>query len=67
MVLTDHEQEDQIDKKTMEIGQADTEVYTSMSELADALPDNTPRYVLLSYPVTQVRRLLRAGVRTADR
>ncbi|EMC91566.1 hypothetical protein BAUCODRAFT_297886 [Baudoinia panamericana UAMH 10762] len=41
-----------IDKTTMEIKQTDTEVYKSMTELSDELPDNSPRYVLLSYPLT---------------
>ncbi|KAK7207583.1 hypothetical protein BZA70DRAFT_264940 [Myxozyma melibiosi] len=27
------------------------EVYTSLEDLADALPGNTPRYVVLSYPM----------------
>jgi len=42
----------QIDKHTLEIAQADDEVYTSMQELAEELPDHSPRYVLLSYPLT---------------
>lgn len=45
---------DQIDKHTLEIGQADNETYTNMQELADELPDHSPRYVLLSYPLTLV-------------
>ena len=45
---------DQIDKHTLEIAQADDEVYTNMQELADELPDHSPRYVLLSYPLTLV-------------
>ena len=51
----DHDEEDQIDKNTMEIARADDEVYTNMQELSDELPDNTPRFVLLSYPLTLVR------------
>lgn len=51
---TDDAQEDQIDKKTLEISQSDDEVYTAMAELADELPDNSPRFVLLSYPLTMV-------------
>ena len=50
----DREEEDQIDKKTLEISQADDEVYKSMTELSDELPDNSPRFVLLSYPLTMV-------------
>ena len=46
---------DQIDKHTLEIAQADDEVYTNMQELADELPDHSPRYILLSYPLTLVR------------
>ncbi|KAK6441477.1 hypothetical protein LTR95_002279 [Oleoguttula sp. CCFEE 5521] len=44
----------QIDKKTLEISQADDETYTSMPDLSDELPDNSPRFVLLSYPITMV-------------
>ncbi|RMY80223.1 hypothetical protein D0862_12834 [Hortaea werneckii] len=44
-----------IDKSTMEIKQADDTVYSNMQELSDELPDNSPRYVLLSYPLTMVR------------
>ncbi|CAK1358612.1 unnamed protein product [Cercospora beticola] len=36
----------------MEICPEDSQVYTNMQELADELPDNTPRYILLSYPLT---------------
>jgi len=36
----------------MEIKWEDEETYTSLQEIADALPENSPRYVLLSYPVT---------------
>ncbi|KAL8822264.1 MAG: hypothetical protein Q9191_006996 [Dirinaria sp. TL-2023a] len=42
----------QIDKNTLEIAQAGDETYTDMQELADELPDHSPRYVLLSYPLT---------------
>jgi hypothetical protein len=38
----------------MEIKQADEEVYKNMQELSDELPDNSPRYILLSYPLTLV-------------
>jgi len=31
-------------------------VYTNMLDLADELPDNTPRFILLSYPLTLVLR-----------
>ncbi|KAL8831162.1 MAG: hypothetical protein Q9170_005422 [Blastenia crenularia] len=42
----------QIDKHTLEIAQADAETYTNIQELADELPDHSPRFVLLSYPLT---------------
>lgn len=54
-VPADLVEEDQIDKKTLEISQADDEVYKSMTDLSDELPDNSPRFVLLSYPLTLVR------------
>ncbi|MCJ1335399.1 hypothetical protein MMC09_000669 [Bachmanniomyces sp. S44760] len=42
----------QIDKSTLEIAQADDVVYKNMMDLGDELPDHSPRYVLLSYPLT---------------
>ena len=45
---------DQIDKSTLEISQADDEVYSNLQELADELPGHSPRFVLLSYPLTLV-------------
>ncbi|KAK6363804.1 hypothetical protein TWF730_001214 [Orbilia blumenaviensis] len=41
-----------IDRKSLEIKESGSEVYTSLEDIADALPENTPRYVLLSHPVT---------------
>ncbi|SPQ25121.1 4496df30-85c7-49bf-b23d-318178c721ec [Thermothielavioides terrestris] len=42
-----------IDKQTKEIRQDDdATVYRSLEELADDLPDHSPRFVLLSYPLT---------------
>ena len=46
---------DQIDKNTLEIAQADDVTYTDMQQLADELPGHSPRYILLSYPLTLVR------------
>ena len=46
---------DQIDKNTLEIAQVDDEVYTDMTALGDELPGHSPRYILLSYPMTLVR------------
>ena len=50
---------DTIDAKTQEIKPADDEVYTNMLDLADELPDSSPRFILLSYPLTLVRVALR--------
>lgn len=47
---------DLIDKATKEIKQdEDKTVYKSLDEIADDLPDHSPRFVLLSYPMTLVR------------
>lgn len=53
-LLTTLHEPDQIDKSTLEITPADDETYTNMQELADELPDHSPRFVLLSYPLTLV-------------
>ncbi|MCJ1413603.1 hypothetical protein MMC19_007725 [Ptychographa xylographoides] len=42
----------QIDKHTLEILQVDDVTYSDMQELADELPGHSPRYILLSHPVT---------------
>ncbi|TLD38207.1 glia maturation factor beta [Venturia nashicola] len=49
-IQTQHQ--DQIDKKTLDISQADDETYTKVQDIADELPDHAPRFVLLSYPLT---------------
>ncbi|KAL4802359.1 hypothetical protein BDV18DRAFT_164181 [Aspergillus unguis] len=41
-----------VDTKTQEIRAEDGEVYTKMEDLADELPDSSPRFILLSYPLT---------------
>lgn len=47
---------DMIDKATKEIKQDDDKtVYKSLEEIGDDLPDHSPRFVLLSYPMTLVR------------
>lgn len=51
---------DMIDKNTHEIRQAlddydEARVYKSLKEVSEDLPDHTPRFVLLSYPITTVR------------
>lgn len=47
---------DMIDKTTKEIKQDDDKtVYKSLDEISDDLPDHSPRFVLLSYPMTLVR------------
>lgn len=48
---------DMIDKRTHEVKQDEEKiVYKSLEEIGDELPDNSPRFVLLSYPLTLVRR-----------
>jgi hypothetical protein len=44
-----------IDPKTKEIRPEDGRVYTKMPDVADELPDSSPRFILLSYPHTLVR------------
>ncbi|KAI9721937.1 MAG: hypothetical protein M1812_001895 [Candelaria pacifica] len=44
----------QINKQTLEIGQDGDEVFSKVGDIADELPDHSPRYVLLSYPLTLV-------------
>tara|TARA_R110002060_G_scaffold25279_5_gene34535 strand:+ start:57 stop:215 length:159 start_codon:yes stop_codon:yes gene_type:complete len=44
-----------IDKHTLEIKQdEDKTVYTRLEDIGDDLPDHSPRFVLLSYPLTLV-------------
>lgn len=45
---------DIIDAKTQEIRPQDDEVYSKMEDLADDLPESSPRFILLSYPLTTV-------------
>lgn len=45
---------DIIDVKSQEIRPEDGEVYTKMEDVADELPDSSPRFILLSYPLTLV-------------
>ena len=45
---------DQIDAKTQEIKPSSEDTYSDMLELADELPDSSPRFILLSYPLTLV-------------
>ncbi|KAK8191891.1 hypothetical protein IWZ00DRAFT_545008 [Phyllosticta capitalensis] len=42
----------QIDKKTLEIAPASDDIYTDLRDLSEDLPDHSPRFVLLSYPLT---------------
>jgi hypothetical protein len=44
-----------IDKSTLEIKQdEDKTVYKTLEDIGDDLPDHSPRFVLLSYPLTLV-------------
>lgn len=46
---------DLVDKSTHEIRQDDDKtVYSTLEEIGDDLPDHSPRFVLLSYPLTLV-------------
>lgn len=47
---------DMIDTKTQEIKAADKETYSDMRDVGDGLPDSSPRFILLSYPLTLVSR-----------
>jgi hypothetical protein len=47
-----------IDSKSQEIKAADGETYSNMLDLADELPDSSPRFILLSYPLTLVSNLM---------
>ncbi|EXJ56056.1 hypothetical protein A1O7_08987 [Cladophialophora yegresii CBS 114405] len=42
----------QIDAKTQEIRPSSDETYDNLLDLADDLPDSSPRFILLSYPLT---------------
>lgn len=54
---------DMIDKQTKEIRQDEDEtVYKSIDELAADLPDHSPRFILLSYPMTLVGDTLPLGL-----
>ncbi|KAJ5529192.1 Glia maturation factor beta [Penicillium freii] len=41
-----------IDAKSQEIRPQDDKVYSNMEELADDLPESSPRFILLSHPMT---------------
>lgn len=44
-----------IDKHTLEIKQdEDKTVYKTLEDIGEDLPDHSPRFVLLSYPLTLV-------------
>jgi hypothetical protein len=44
-----------VDAKTKEIRAEDNQVYSKLEDIADELPDSSPRFILLSYPHTLVR------------
>ncbi|KAH1323498.1 hypothetical protein KXV22_006007 [Aspergillus fumigatus] len=50
-----------IDSKTQEIRAEDGEVYSKMQDLADELPESSPRFILLSYPLTLVGGICAGG------
>jgi hypothetical protein len=51
-----------IDKTTLEIKKDGDTVYTDLAEIGEDLPDHSPRFVLLSYPLTLVRSRLKRRV-----
>lgn len=56
-----------IDKATKEIKQDDEQtVYKSLDEISDDLPDHSPRFVLLSYPMTLVSHGLQVSLLGRD-
>lgn len=58
---------DIIDAKTQEIRPQDDEVYSKMEDLADDLPESSPRFILLSYPMTTVSCLSKIKSRSVLR
>ena len=48
-----------IDKKSLEIKQDEDIIYSSLQEIAAELPEHSPRYVLLSYPLKLVMEILK--------
>ena len=46
---------DVIDSKNQEIRPDDDQIYSKMEDVADELPESSPRFILLSYPLTLVR------------
>lgn len=46
---------DIIDVKSKEIRAESNDTYSKLEDIADELPDSSPRFVLLSYPHTLVR------------
>jgi hypothetical protein len=45
---------DLINKKTYEIAPEDDEVYSDLKSVGEELPDHSPRFILLSYPIVNV-------------
>lgn len=45
---------DIIDAKSQEIRPQDDTIYSNMEDLADDLPESSPRFILLSHPMTTV-------------
>ncbi|BCR88545.1 GMF family protein [Aspergillus chevalieri] len=41
-----------IDSKNQEIRPDDDQIYSKMEDVADELPESSPRFILLSYPLT---------------
>lgn len=58
---------DIIDGKSQEIRPHDGEVFSKMEDLADELPESSPRFILLSHPLTLVSGACQSGLNCANR
>lgn len=56
-----------IDMKTQEIKAASDETYSDMRDVGDELPDSSPRFILLSHPLTLVSHGLKIPLAAAHR
>lgn len=45
-----------IETKTQEIKLAEDETFSDLADIADSVPESSPRFITLSYPMTMVSR-----------
>lgn len=55
LALLSNNSTDIIDTKSKEIRAENNDTYSKLEDIADELPDSSPRFILLSYPHTLVR------------